>query len=69
MLATEQVILDILLHYSRGTIGNQIGEPGLMGRNIHAQDNLEVEITTVADGIKKQTYTLPVKLEYFNDDV
>lgn len=49
--------------------GNQIGEPGLMGRNIHAQDNLEVEITTVADGIKKQTYTLPVKLEYFNDDV
>ncbi|MGB3479872.1 MAG: hypothetical protein WBB67_12015 [bacterium] len=48
--------------------GKQIGEPGLIEENTKTEDRLEVEITIVADGIKKQTYTLPVKIEYFNDE-
>ena len=48
--------------------GKQIGEPGLIGKNTSAEDSLEVEITIVADGIKKQTYTLPVWLEYSKNE-
>lgn len=48
--------------------GKQIGEPGLINENTETEDSLEVEITVVADGIKKQTYTLPVWLEYSKNE-
>jgi hypothetical protein len=44
------------MHFS----GKQVSDPN------ESENNLEVEITTVADGIEKQTYKLPVRLEYSN---
>lgn len=49
--------------------GKQIGEPGLIEKSTQVEVSLKVEISIVADGVKKQTYTLPVKIEYSSDEV
>lgn len=48
--------------------GKQIGDPTEPENSRKTEDDMEVEITIVADGIEKQTYTLPVKLEYSSDE-
>jgi hypothetical protein len=48
--------------------GKQIGDPTESDNSTETEDNMQVEITIVADGIEKQTYTLPVWLEYSSNE-
>jgi len=48
--------------------GKQIGDPTEPANGRKTEDSMEVEITIVADGIEKRTYSLPVKIEYSNNE-